>query len=366
MSDVGIGSLFSLHDKVAIVTGGAGGMGEVFVTALIAAGASVVVADIAGDKATVVAHGIEARGGKALGVAFDQSDPDSIQELVAAVIDRFGGVDILVNNAALMDGIPKSNLIDFPIDWWERVLRVNLTGVLMCMQAVAPRMIERGGGKIINISSGGAFAGRQRVHDQQARSGRHHHRLRPRVGCAQHQRQRHRARRCRDRCRVPCRTDRLRVAERPQLLGTTATFRSAKEPGRRSAAAGFARGGLDHRADSACRRWLGHAALRTGGPMESDPIPLGEAGEPADDWPYDPAARETYLRVVQRAPGAPTPFRDLTVSMIGRVWGRPHLTFRERRIIVITTLAMSSSPYELETHLRAAAAIRGPRRERSR
>lgn len=73
-----------------------------------------------------------------------------------------------------------------------------------------------------------------------------------------------------------------------------------------------------------------------------------------DDWPYDPAARDTYLRVVQRPPAEPTAFRELTVSMIGKVWGGPHLSLRERRLVTLSVLAMSSTPRELEVHLRAA------------
>jgi 4-carboxymuconolactone decarboxylase len=73
-----------------------------------------------------------------------------------------------------------------------------------------------------------------------------------------------------------------------------------------------------------------------------------------DDWHYDPAARDTYLRVVQRSPAEPTPFRELTVSMIGKMWSGPHLSIRERRLVTLSVLAMSSTPRELEVHLRAA------------
>jgi NAD(P)-dependent dehydrogenase (short-subunit alcohol dehydrogenase family) len=149
---------FSLAGKVAVVTGGAGGVGEAFLTGLSDAGASVVVADIDAERAASVAKRFTEEGRAAMSVGFDQSDQESIASMVSQVSERFGGIDILVNNAALMAGIPRAKLIEFPIDWWERVLRVNLTGVLMCVQAVAPQMIERGGGRIVSISSGGAFA----------------------------------------------------------------------------------------------------------------------------------------------------------------------------------------------------------------
>jgi NAD(P)-dependent dehydrogenase (short-subunit alcohol dehydrogenase family) len=148
-----------LVGKVSIVTGAAGGIGRVYARALAQAGSSVVVADLNGEAAARVATELSADGLAALGVAVDITSPESVQSLVQRTRERFGGVDVLVNNAALMAEVPQAPLTELPLDWWERVLRVNLTGAYLCIRAVVPSMSERGGGKIINQSSGGAFTG---------------------------------------------------------------------------------------------------------------------------------------------------------------------------------------------------------------
>jgi len=148
-----------LDGKVAIVTGSAGGIGRVYASALARAGASVVVADLnEGGAAEVAAH-LGDDGLAAIGVRVDITDPDSAGAMAAAATAAFGGIDILVNNAALMAELPAAPLSSYPLDWWDRALRVNVTGALICTQAVVPIMKSRGGGKIINQSSGGAFIG---------------------------------------------------------------------------------------------------------------------------------------------------------------------------------------------------------------
>jgi NAD(P)-dependent dehydrogenase (short-subunit alcohol dehydrogenase family) len=77
--------------------------------------------------------------------------------MVQRATDEFGGVDILINNAALMKEIPMGSILTLPLDWWERVMKVNVMGALVCSRAVVPSMLERGGGRIINQVSGGAF-----------------------------------------------------------------------------------------------------------------------------------------------------------------------------------------------------------------
>jgi NAD(P)-dependent dehydrogenase (short-subunit alcohol dehydrogenase family) len=148
-----------LAGKVAIVTGAAGGIGAVYARALAEAGAAVVAADLRADGAQRTAEALAKDGFAALGLAVDVADPASTQAMAEAARRQFGGIDILVNNAALMAEIPHAPLAGYPLDWWDRVLRVNLTGALLCAQAVIPSMRERGGGKIINQSSGGAFTG---------------------------------------------------------------------------------------------------------------------------------------------------------------------------------------------------------------
>jgi NAD(P)-dependent dehydrogenase (short-subunit alcohol dehydrogenase family) len=147
----------TLEGKVAVVTGGAGGIGREYGRALGTAGAAVVLADLDGGRAQEVAAGLRADGLRAIGVQVDVTSEESAIAMADRACAEFGGVDVLVNNAALMAEIPQLSLLEFPLDWWDRVLSVNLTGPLLCTRACVPSMIERGGGKIINQSSGGAF-----------------------------------------------------------------------------------------------------------------------------------------------------------------------------------------------------------------
>jgi NAD(P)-dependent dehydrogenase (short-subunit alcohol dehydrogenase family) len=148
-----------LEGKVAIVTGAAGGIGRIYARALAAAGASVVAADLHEAGAREVAREFAAEGLAVTGVGTDITDAGSVREMVATARAAYGGVDVLVNNAALMAELPSAALASYPLDAWERALRVNVTGALICSQAVVPCMQERGRGKIINQSSGGAFTG---------------------------------------------------------------------------------------------------------------------------------------------------------------------------------------------------------------
>ena len=132
-------------------------IGRAYALGLAGAGAAVVVADINAEGAQAVADEIVASGGKAIAVRVDITDPESAQTMVAAATSEFGGVDILVNNAALMAELGHRQLADVPLDEWNRTLNVNLTGALICCQAAIPAMRARGGGRIINQTSGGAF-----------------------------------------------------------------------------------------------------------------------------------------------------------------------------------------------------------------
>jgi NAD(P)-dependent dehydrogenase (short-subunit alcohol dehydrogenase family) len=150
---------FRLDGRVAIVTGGAGGIGQVYGRGLAEAGASVVLADLNGQGAEKAAANLASDGLPAIGAAVDITDPPAAAAMARRAIDEFGGIDILVNNAALMAEIPYAPVLSFPIDWWDRVMQVNVTGALICTQACAPSMLERGNGRIINQVSGGAFIG---------------------------------------------------------------------------------------------------------------------------------------------------------------------------------------------------------------
>jgi NAD(P)-dependent dehydrogenase (short-subunit alcohol dehydrogenase family) len=149
--------LFDLTDKVAVITGGAGGIGVVYAEALAEAGASVVLADVNLDAATATAASLSAKGHQVVGVAVDVRSAESAAGMARAAVDAFGGIDILVNNAAIMVDLPPYGLGDIPVDEWDRVIDVNFRGPLLCTQAVLPAMEARGGGRIVNGLSAGAF-----------------------------------------------------------------------------------------------------------------------------------------------------------------------------------------------------------------
>ena len=146
---------WSLDGKVAIVTGAAkGGIGEAYARTLSEAGASVVCADINVDGARSVAEGL---AGKALAVEVDIADESSVAAMVEAATSDLGGVDILVNNAALMTQIVMNTAMGFDRAEWDKAFAVNVTGAWLCSKAVVPSMQERGGGRIVNQASAGAF-----------------------------------------------------------------------------------------------------------------------------------------------------------------------------------------------------------------
>ena len=151
---------FRLDGKVAIVTGAGGrgnSIGRAYALGLAAAGASVVVADLNGEGAQAVADEAVAAGGKAIATTTNITDPVSVAAMVAAATEAFGGVDILVNNAALMAELGSLQAADVPLDDWNRIININVTGSLICAQAVIPSMRARGGGRIVNQVSGGAY-----------------------------------------------------------------------------------------------------------------------------------------------------------------------------------------------------------------
>ena len=146
-----------LEGKVAMVTGGAGGIGKAYSKALAEAGAAIVVADLNGIGAKAAAEELVDAGHKAIGVALDVTDLDSAQAGVAEATSAFGGVDILVNNAGIMSALPKGKLLDLPLEAYELAIRVNAMSILVCAKACVPSMRERSGGKIINVASTAAF-----------------------------------------------------------------------------------------------------------------------------------------------------------------------------------------------------------------
>jgi NAD(P)-dependent dehydrogenase (short-subunit alcohol dehydrogenase family) len=147
-----------LNNKVAIVTGAAGGVGAVYAEALARNGANVIVADFNISGAERTAAALRAAGYSAQAFAVDITDAIQTQKMAEFAQVQFGGVDILVNNAAFMKNI-EQGLLTYPLELWQTTLNVNVTGTLNCIRAVAPLMIARGGGRIVNQSSVGAFEG---------------------------------------------------------------------------------------------------------------------------------------------------------------------------------------------------------------
>jgi glucose 1-dehydrogenase len=141
-----------LREKVALVTGGDTGIGRAIALAFAREGASVVV-DYHGASppAQELVEQIESLGTRAVAVAADISKPDEVERLVGTAVEAYGGLDILVNNAGIEEQRP---FLEMPLEVWNNVIAVNLTGVWLCTQIAARHMVERKrGGRIINISS---------------------------------------------------------------------------------------------------------------------------------------------------------------------------------------------------------------------
>lgn len=146
-----------LKDKVAVITGAASGMGKAIALLFAAEGAKVVLADVSHDGMYAIVTRIHELGYPVIGVHADMSSPADVQKVMNKAISEFGGVDIVVNNAGVMDDfIPVAEVSD---ELWERVLRINLYGPMYLCRLAVPLMLQRGGGCIINISSVGGLHG---------------------------------------------------------------------------------------------------------------------------------------------------------------------------------------------------------------
>ena len=139
-----------LDGKVAVITGGAAGIGFAYAKRFLAEGARVVVADIADPAAAV--DKLDSAG-RALGVRTDVSDASSVRAMVEAALARFGRIDVLVNNAAVFATLKPQPFDEIPEAEWDRVMAVNVKGVWNCARAVAPAMRAQGGGRIVNVAS---------------------------------------------------------------------------------------------------------------------------------------------------------------------------------------------------------------------
>jgi NAD(P)-dependent dehydrogenase (short-subunit alcohol dehydrogenase family) len=144
-------------DKVAIVTGAAQGIGRAYAEALAREGAAVVVADIDEESGAKVAAGIDEAGGRAIFVRCDVSDPASAEAAVRRTVEELGGVDHLVNNAAIYGAMEFNLLVSVDWDYYKRFMGVNLDGALVMTRAAYPEIAKRGGGAIVNQSSTAAY-----------------------------------------------------------------------------------------------------------------------------------------------------------------------------------------------------------------
>ncbi|WP_336023622.1 SDR family NAD(P)-dependent oxidoreductase [Halobellus salinisoli] len=144
---------FSLDGEVAIVTGAAQGLGKQMAAALAEMGADVAIADVNAEKAERTAAELDGET-DVIGVPVDVTDEASVETMVEAVTDRLGPIDVLVNNAGIVENSPAE---ETSFDSWRRVVAVNLDGVFLCAKHVGRQMLDREEGRIVNISSMSGF-----------------------------------------------------------------------------------------------------------------------------------------------------------------------------------------------------------------
>jgi len=145
--------------KVAIVTGAGQGIGEAYAKSLAGEGARVVIAEVNDAQGQRVANEISAAGGEATFVHVDVSSPESTQAMAQATIDAYGGIDFLVNNAAVFKDMKFASMLQVDWDYYKFFMNVNVDGALLMTRACYRSMVERGGGSIVNQSSTAAWMG---------------------------------------------------------------------------------------------------------------------------------------------------------------------------------------------------------------
>ncbi len=143
-------TIYDFAGRIAVVTGGAQGIGRAAVERLLAGGAAVAIWDVDGKLAAATAAELQGRG-KVLGLAVDVGDEHAVEAGRDDTIAKFGKIDILVNNAGI-NGV-NAKVVDYPIEQWDRVMRVNLRSQFLCCRALVPGMIERNYGRIANVAS---------------------------------------------------------------------------------------------------------------------------------------------------------------------------------------------------------------------
>ena len=150
-----------LEGKVAIVTGGAGGMGAVEAEMFAREGAKVVVADLLEDEGRKVVAGIAEAGGAGIFLPLDVTDEDAWERTVASTVEQFGKLDVLVNNAGITGSLTEDLM---STEAWDTLMDVNAKGVFLGMKYAIPEMRKAGGGSIVNISSISGFIGQEHLH----------------------------------------------------------------------------------------------------------------------------------------------------------------------------------------------------------
>lgn len=149
-----------LKDKVAVITGGGQGIGRAYAQRLAEEGAKVVVADINYENAKNVVREIKNLGNHATAIEVNVPDENSTKNMAQMIVEQYGRIDILVNNAAIFSNIKMKKMEEITTEEWDMTLNVNLKGVFLCCKAIVPIMKKQQSGRIINISSAAVYLGR--------------------------------------------------------------------------------------------------------------------------------------------------------------------------------------------------------------
>jgi 3-oxoacyl-[acyl-carrier protein] reductase len=163
---------FDFSGRSVLITGGGKGIGKVYVEEFAKAGARVAAADIDVEAAKSVAASLSKAGHEVIAIGVDIADEGSTKAMAAAVLDRFGSIDVLINNASLMSALPRRSWLEIPVEEWDRAMAVNLRGMFLTCRAVFPAMKAQGRGKIVNISSSRVWEGTpNRLHYTTSKAG---------------------------------------------------------------------------------------------------------------------------------------------------------------------------------------------------